>query len=59
MGARTEGGCGADHRAADPDISRALRDGVHRTTAVLRPEAVAEVFSARLRGRGLATPYRT
>jgi hypothetical protein len=33
----------AMHRAADPDVSRTLRDGVQRTSAVLRPEAVAKV----------------
>ena len=34
----------AMHRAADPDTSRALRDGVQRTSAALRPEAVTEVL---------------
>jgi glycosyltransferase involved in cell wall biosynthesis len=34
----------AMHRTADPDTSRALRDGVRRTSVALRPEAVAEVL---------------
>ena len=34
----------AMHRIADPDTSRALRDGVRRTSVALRPEAVAEVL---------------
>jgi glycosyltransferase involved in cell wall biosynthesis len=34
----------AMHHAADPDISRALRDGVRRTSGTLRPEAVTEVL---------------
>jgi glycosyltransferase involved in cell wall biosynthesis len=43
----------AMHRAADPDRSCALRDGVRRTSAALRPEAVAEVLlSAVVRARG-------
>ena len=33
----------AMHRTADPDTSRALRDGVRRTSAALQPEAVADV----------------
>jgi glycosyltransferase involved in cell wall biosynthesis len=38
---------GAMRRAADPETSRALRDGVRRTSAALRPEAAAEaVLSA-------------
>ena len=31
------------HRAADPDTSRALREGVQRMSAPLRPEAATEV----------------
>jgi glycosyltransferase involved in cell wall biosynthesis len=43
----------AMHRAADPDTSRALRDGVRRTSAALRPEAVTEVvLTALVRARG-------
>jgi glycosyltransferase involved in cell wall biosynthesis len=34
----------AMHRTADPDTSRALRDGVRRTSVALRHEAVAEVL---------------
>jgi glycosyltransferase involved in cell wall biosynthesis len=34
----------AMHRAADPDTSRALRAGVQRMSAALRPEAVTEVL---------------
>ena len=33
----------AMHRTADPDTSRALRDGVRRTSAALQPEAVTDV----------------
>jgi hypothetical protein len=45
------------HRAADPDTSRALRDGVRRTNAALRPEAVTKVLlSAVVQARG-ATPW--
>ena len=33
----------AMHRAADPEMSRALRDGVRRTSADLRPEAASQV----------------
>jgi glycosyltransferase involved in cell wall biosynthesis len=35
----------AMHRTAEPDTSRALRDGVRRTSAALRHEALAEVLS--------------
>jgi glycosyltransferase involved in cell wall biosynthesis len=46
----------AMHRAANPETSRALREGVQRTNAVLRPEAASEmVLSAVARARG-ATP---
>jgi glycosyltransferase involved in cell wall biosynthesis len=42
----------AMHRAADPDTSCALRDGVRRTSAALRPEAVTDVLqSAVVRAR--------
>jgi glycosyltransferase involved in cell wall biosynthesis len=34
----------AMHRAADPDMSRALRDGVRQTSAALSPEAVTDVL---------------
>jgi glycosyltransferase involved in cell wall biosynthesis len=34
----------AMHRAADPDTSRALRDGVRQTNAALSPEAVTDVL---------------
>lgn len=41
-------------RAADPDTSRALRDGVRRTSAALRPEAATAVLaSAVARARGV------
>jgi glycosyltransferase involved in cell wall biosynthesis len=33
----------AMHRAAAPEVSRALRDGVRRTSADLRPEAASQV----------------
>jgi len=47
----------AMHRATDPDTSRALRDGVRRTNAALRPEAVTKVLlSAVVQARG-ATPW--
>jgi glycosyltransferase involved in cell wall biosynthesis len=43
----------AMHRAADPDTSRLLRNGVRQTSAALHPEAVAEVLlSAIERARG-------
>lgn len=43
----------AMHRAADPDTSRLLRNGVRQTSAALDPEAVAEVLlSAIARARG-------
>jgi glycosyltransferase involved in cell wall biosynthesis len=43
----------AMHRAADPDTSRALRDGVRQTNAALSPEAVTDVLlSAVARARG-------
>ena len=43
----------AMHRAADPDTSRALGDGVQWSSAALRPEAVAEVLlTAIVRARG-------
>jgi hypothetical protein len=43
----------AMYRAADPETSRALREGVRRTNAVLRPEAATElVLSAVARARG-------
>jgi glycosyltransferase involved in cell wall biosynthesis len=46
----------AMHRAADPDVSRTLRDGVQRTRAVLRPEAVTDVLlGAVARARGHTT----
>jgi glycosyltransferase involved in cell wall biosynthesis len=34
----------AMHRAADPDTSRTLRDGVRQTNAALSPEAVTDVL---------------
>jgi glycosyltransferase involved in cell wall biosynthesis len=34
----------AMHRAADPDMSRALRDGVRQASAALSPEAVTDVL---------------
>jgi glycosyltransferase involved in cell wall biosynthesis len=47
---------GAMRRAADPETSRALREGVRRTNAALRPDAATEVvLSAVARARG-ATP---
>jgi glycosyltransferase involved in cell wall biosynthesis len=47
---------GAMHRAADPETSRSLREGVRRTNGVLRPDAAAEVVLAAVaRARG-ATP---
>ena len=46
----------AMHRAANPETSRALREGVQRTNVVLRPEAATEmVLSAIALARG-ATP---
>jgi glycosyltransferase involved in cell wall biosynthesis len=43
----------AMRRAADPETSLALREGVRRTNAALRPEAVTEVLlSAVARARG-------
>ena len=33
----------AMHRAANPETSRALREGVQRTNVVLRPEAATEM----------------
>jgi glycosyltransferase involved in cell wall biosynthesis len=46
----------AMHRTADPETSHALREGVRRTNAVLRPEAATEMLlSAVARARG-ATP---
>jgi glycosyltransferase involved in cell wall biosynthesis len=48
---------GAMHRAVDPETSRALLEGVRRTNAALRPEAVTEVLlGAVARARG---PRRT
>ena len=48
---------GAMHRAVDPETSRALHEGVRRTNAALRPEAVSEVLlGAVARARG-AAPY--
>ncbi len=42
----------AMHRAADPETSRALREGVRRTSAALRPEAASQVvLSAVARAR--------
>ena len=46
----------AMHRAVDPETSRALREGVRRANAALRPEAAIEVvLGAVARARG-ATP---
>ena len=43
----------AMHRAADPDTSRALRDGVRQTSVALSPEAVTDVLlSAVARAQG-------
>jgi glycosyltransferase involved in cell wall biosynthesis len=45
---------GAMHRAADPETSRSLREGVRRTNGVLRPDAAAEVVLAAVaRARGV------
>ena len=45
----------AMHRAADPETSRALREGVRRTAAVLRPDAAGQVvLSAVVRARAAA-----
>jgi glycosyltransferase involved in cell wall biosynthesis len=50
---------GAMRRAADPETSRALREGVRRTSVALRPDAAAEVvLGAVARARG-ATPRGT
>ena len=47
----------AMHQAADPETSRALREGVRRSNAALRPEAAAEVvLSAVARARRAAEP---
>ena len=46
---------GAMRRAADPETSRALREGVRRTSVALRPDAAAEVvLGAVARARGAA-----
>ena len=49
----------AMHRTADPDTSRALRDGVRRTSAALRLAAIADVLVGRLHrpGRARRTRY--
>jgi glycosyltransferase involved in cell wall biosynthesis len=46
----------AMHRAADPETSRALREGVRRTNAALRPEAAIEVVLGAVARAREATP---
>jgi glycosyltransferase involved in cell wall biosynthesis len=46
----------AMHRAADPETSRALREGVRRTNPALRPEAATEVVLGAVARAREATP---
>jgi glycosyltransferase involved in cell wall biosynthesis len=46
----------AMHQAADPETSRALRDGVRRTSAALHPEAGAQVVLSAVALARAATP---
>ena len=46
----------AMHRAANPETSRALREGVQRTNAVLRPEAATEMVLSAIALARRATP---
>jgi glycosyltransferase involved in cell wall biosynthesis len=48
----------AMHRAADPDTSRALREGVRRTSPALRPEAASQVVLSAVAQARAATPRR-
>ena len=48
----------AMHRAADPETSRALREGVRRTSAALRPEAASQVVLSAVARARAATPRR-
>ena len=48
----------AMHRAADPDTSRALREGVRRTSPALRPEAASQVVLSAVARARAATPRR-
>ena len=46
----------AMHKAADPETSRALREGVRRTSAELRPEAASQVVLRAVARVRAATP---
>jgi glycosyltransferase involved in cell wall biosynthesis len=46
----------AMHQAADPEASRALREGVRRTSAALRPEAASQVVLSAVARARAATP---
>ena len=48
----------AMHQAADPETSRALREGVRRTSAALRPEAASQVVLSAVARARAATPRR-
>jgi glycosyltransferase involved in cell wall biosynthesis len=48
----------AMHQAADPETSRALREGVRRTSAVLHPDAAGEVVLSAVARARAATPRR-
>ena len=48
----------AMHQAADPETSRALREGVRRTSADLRPEAASQVVLSAVARARAATPRR-
>jgi glycosyltransferase involved in cell wall biosynthesis len=48
----------AMHRATDPGISRALREGVRRTSADLRPEAASQVVLSAVARARAATARR-
>ena len=48
----------AMHRAAEPETSRALREGVRRTSAKLRPEAASQVVLSAVARARAATPRR-
>jgi glycosyltransferase involved in cell wall biosynthesis len=48
----------AMNQAADPETSRALREGVRRTSAALRPEAASQVVLSAVARARAATPRR-
>ena len=48
----------AMHHAADPETSRALREGVRRTSAALHPEAASQVVLSAVARARAATPRR-